>query len=51
MKHQEFKNRDAYTRRYGEMVAENVTMEQRIHRLVRDYNRVVKKTSQVERQA
>lgn len=43
MKHQEFKNRDAYTRRYGEMVAENVTMEQRIHRLVRDYNRVVKK--------
>lgn len=43
MKHQEFKNRDAYARRYGELVAEKVAMEQRIHRLVRDYNRVVKK--------
>ena len=43
MKHQEFKNCDAYARRYGELVAENVAMEQRIHRLVRDYNRVVKK--------
>ena len=24
MKHQEFKNRDAYARRYGELVVENV---------------------------
>lgn len=48
MKHQEFRNRDAYARRYGELVAENVAMEQRIHRLVRDYNRVVKKLRQLE---
>ena len=48
MKHQEFKNRDAYARRYGELVAENVAMEQRIHRLVRDYNRVVKKLRKLE---
>lgn len=45
MKHQEFKNRDAYARRYGELVAENVAMEQRIHRLVKDYNRVVKNSA------
>lgn len=45
MKHQEFKNRDAYARRYGELVAENVAMEQRIHRLVRDYNRVAKNSA------
>lgn len=48
MKHQEFKNRDAYARRYGELVAENVAMEQRIHRLVRDYNRVAKKLRNLE---
>lgn len=48
MKHQEFKNRDAYARRYGELVAENVAMEQRIHRLVKDYNRVVKKLCKLE---
>lgn len=48
MKHQEFKNRDAYARRYGELVFENVTMEKRIHRLVRDYNMVVKKLRELE---
>ena len=48
MKHQAFKNRDAYARRYGELVAENVAMEQRIHRLVKDYNRVVKKLCKLE---
>lgn len=48
MKHQEFKNRDAYARRYGELVFENVTMEKRIHRLVRDYNTVAKKLRELE---
>jgi chromosome segregation ATPase len=48
MKHQEFRNRDAYARRYGELVAENVAMEQRIHRLARDYNRVAKKLRNLE---
>ncbi len=48
MKHQERKKCDAYARRYGELVAENVAMEQRIHRLVRDYNRVVKKLRNLE---
>ena len=48
MKHQKVKNRDAYARRYGEFVFENVTMEKRIHRLVRDYNMVVKKLRELE---
>lgn len=48
MKHQEFKNRDAYARRYGELVFENVTMEKRIHRLVSDYNTVAKKLRELE---
>ena len=48
MKHQEFKYRDAYARRYGELVFENVTMEKRIHRLVRDYNMVAKKLRELE---
>lgn len=45
MKHQKFSNRVAYARRYGELVVENVAMEQRIHRLVRDNNRVVKNSA------
>lgn len=48
MKHQEFKNRDAYARRYGELVSENVMMEERIHRLVIDYNMVAKKLRELE---
>lgn len=43
MKHKNFSNSVAYARRYGELVVENVAMEQRIHRLARDNNRVVKK--------
>lgn len=48
MKHQKFSNRVAYARRYGELVVENVAMEQRIHRLARDNNRVVKKLRNLE---
>lgn len=48
MKHKEFKNRDAYARRYVELVFENVTMRKRIHRLVRDYNTVAKKLRELE---
>lgn len=48
MKHQERKKRDAYARRYGELVADNVAMEQRIHRLVEDYNRVAGKLRNLE---
>lgn len=48
MKRQEFKNRDAYARRCIELVAENMTMKQRIHRLVRDYNMVAKKLRELE---
>ena len=48
MKHQGFKKRVAYARCYRELVAENMTMKQRIHRLVGDYNRVVKKLSKLE---
>lgn len=48
MEHQERKKRDAYARRYGELVADNVAMEQRIHRLVRDYNRVAEQLRKLE---
>lgn len=48
MKHQERKKRDAYARRYGELVVKNVEMEQRIHRLVRDYNRVAGELRKLE---
>lgn len=48
MKYQERKKRDAYARRYGELVADNVAMEQRIHRLVRDYNRVAGQLRKLE---
>lgn len=48
MKHQERKKRDAYARRYGELVADNVAIEQRIHRLVRDYNRVAGQLRKLE---
>lgn len=48
MKHQKFSNRVAYARRYGELVVENVAMQQRIHRLARDNNRVVKKLRNLE---
>lgn len=48
MKHKNFSNRVAYVRRYGELVAENMEMEHRIHRLVRDNNRVVKKLRNLE---
>lgn len=48
MKHQERKRRDAYARRYGELVADNVAMEQRIHRLVRDSNRLLEKLCKLE---
>lgn len=51
MKHQKFSNRVAYARRYGELVVENVAMEQRIHSLARDNNRVEKKTPQSGRKA
>lgn len=47
MKHQEIKERDAYARRYGELVAENVAMRKRIHRLVGGYNKVVEKLSKL----
>lgn len=43
MKHQEFRNRVAYARRYGELVAENEAMKLKIRRLDRGYKRVVKK--------
>lgn len=42
MKHKEFRNRVAYARRFGKLEVENVVMKERIHRLVRDNNRVVK---------
>lgn len=48
MIHQGFKKRVAYVRCYRELVAENMTMKQRIHRLVGDYNRVVKKLRKLE---
>lgn len=48
MKNQKRKKRDAYARRYGELVADNVEMEQRIHRLVEDYNRVAGKLRKLE---
>lgn len=48
MKHQERKKSNAYARRYGELVAENVAMKQRIHRLVRGYNRVKEKLRKLE---
>lgn len=50
MKHQERKKSNAYARRYGELVAENVAMKQRIHRLVRGYNRVKEKLRKLEDQ-
>ena len=50
MKHQGFKKRVAYARCYRELVAENMTMKQRIRRFARDYKRVVKKTPQSGRQ-
>ena len=48
MKHQERKKRDAYARRYGELIADNVEMEQRIHHLVGDYNKVAEKLRKLE---
>lgn len=48
MKHQEFRNRVAYARRLGELEVENVAMEQKIHRLARVNNRVVKKLRNLE---
>lgn len=43
MKHQEFRNRVAYTRRYKELVAENEAMKLKISRFTKGYKRVVKK--------
>lgn len=48
MKHQKRKSRNAYARRYGELVAENVEMEQRVHSLVKDYNSVAEKFRKLE---
>ena len=48
MKHKEFRNRVAYARRFGKLEVENVVMKERIHRLVRDNNRVVKKLRNLE---
>lgn len=48
MKHQKRKSRNANARRYGELVAENVKMEQRVQRLVKKYNSVAEKLRKLE---